>query len=184
MAKIYTKRGDEGMTSLIGGVRVSKTHPRIEAYGTVDELSAQLGKLASYMKDGENKSLIIRTQRNLFTLSSYLATDKEQTPLAQSFTLDEEEISVLEEQIDYLSVCIPPQTAFILPGGLPEAAQAHVCRTVCRRAERRIFSLAEVTELDPWVMQYMNRLSDYLFMLARKLNFHEGVREETWQPKK
>lgn len=184
MAKIYTRHGDDGMTTLIGGVKVKKTHPRIEAYGTVDELSAQLGKLASYMKDGENKSLIIRIQRNLFTLCSYLATDKEQTQIAKSFTLDEEEVRVLEEQIDYLNICIPPQTAFILPGGIPESAQAHVCRTVCRRAERRIFSLHEISPLDPWVMQYMNRLSDYLFMLARKLNFHEGVREETWTPKK
>ncbi|MCF0192325.1 MAG: ATP:cob(I)alamin adenosyltransferase, partial [Prevotella sp.] len=102
MAKIYTRHGDDGMTSLIGGVKVKKTHPRIEAYGTVDELSAQLGKLASYMKDGDNKSLIVRTQRNLFTLCSYLATDKAQTEVARSFTLDEEEIRVLEEQIDYL----------------------------------------------------------------------------------
>ena len=181
ITKVYTKTGDEGTTSLIGGVKVRKTNSRIEAYGTVDELSADLGLLASFMKDGPDKNLIYRIQRNLFTVCSYLATDKAKTPLAPSYTLDPAEVAVLEKEIDTIVAGIPQQTAFILPGGSHEAAIAHVCRTVCRRAERRIFFLGESTELDPEVLQYMNRLSDYLFVLARKLNFIDGVREKTWQ---
>ena len=171
ITRVYTKTGDDGVTSLVGGVRVRKTHPRIEAYGTVDELSANLGMLASWMKDGPDKDIIIRTQRNLFTVCSYLATDKNETELT----------ALLEEQIDEINASIPPQTAFILPGGSHEAAMAHVCRTVCRRAERRIFSLDELSPLDPEVTHYINRLSDYLFVLARKLNFLDGVREKIWK---
>lgn len=181
ITKVYTKTGDEGTTSLVGGVRVKKTNSRIEAYGTVDELSANLGLLASFMKDGPDKHLIYRIQRNLFTVCSYLATDKTKTQLAPSYTLDPTEVEVLENEIDTIVAGTPQQTAFILPGGSHVAAVAHVCRTVCRRAERRIFFLAETTELDPEVLQYMNRLSDYLFVLARKLNFIDGVREKTWQ---
>lgn len=181
ITKVYTKTGDEGMTSLVGGVKVKKTNSRIEAYGTVDELSANLGLLASFMKDGSDKNVIYRIQRNLFTVCSYLATDKTQTKLAPSYTLDAAEVELLENEIDKILAGIPQQTAFILPGGSHEAAIAHVCRTVCRRAERRIFFLAETTKLDPEVLQYVNRLSDYLFVLARKLNFIDGVREKTWQ---
>ena len=181
ITKVYTKTGDEGMTSLVGGVKVKKTNSRIEAYGTVDELSANLGLLASFMKDGPDKNVIYRIQRNLFTVCSYLATDKTQTKLAPSYTLDAAEVELLENEIDKILAGIPQQTAFILPGGSHEAAIAHVCHTVCRRAERRIFFLAETTKLDPEVLQYVNRLSDYLFVLARKLNFIDGVREKTWQ---
>lgn len=181
ITKVYTKTGDKGMTSLIGGIRVPKTHPRIEAYGTVDELSAQLGLLASFMKDGADKDLIIRIQRVLFTLSSYLATDKTKTELAPSFTIDPGEVKILEAEIDHLLGSLPQQTAFILPGGCHEAALAHVCRTVCRRAERRIFLLAEKTDVDSEVLEYINRLSDYLYVLARKLNFNNGVREKIWK---
>ena len=181
ITRVYTKSGDKGMTGLVGGLKVKKTNPRIEANGTVDEFSAQLGLLASFMKDGPDKDIIYRTQRNLFTVCSYLATDKTQTQLAPSYTLDPTEVEFLENEIDAINDNIPPQTAFILPGGSHEAAYAHVCRTVCRRAERRIFSLGETTELDPEVLQYMNRLSDYLFVLARKLNFIDGVREKIWK---
>ena len=178
--KVYTRTGDDGTTSLIGGVRVKKTNSRIEAYGTVDELSSQLGLLVSFMKDGDDKNLILRVQRNLFTVCSYLATDKTKTPLAPSYTLAPAEVRVLEEEIKAINTSVPQQNSFILPGGSHEAAIAHVCRTVCRRAERRIFFLAESTKIDPEVLQYMNRLSDYLFVLARKLNFIDGVREKTW----
>lgn len=178
--KVYTKTGDDGTTSLVGGHRVKKTNSRIEAYGTVDELSSQLGLLVSFMKDGEDKNLVVRTQRNLFTVCSYLATDKTKTPLAPSYTLDPSETTRLEEAIDAINASIPQLKSFILPGGSHEAAIAHVCRTVCRRAERRIFFLAESTKLDPEVLQYMNRLSDYLYVLARKLNFVDGVREKIW----
>ncbi len=181
ITKVYTKTGDEGMTSLVGGVRVRKTNPRIEAYGTVDELSAQLGLLASFMKDGDDKNMVISIQRTLFTVCSYLATDTTQTKLAPSYTIDPQEVTVLEEEIDHLNGSLPQQTSFIIPGGSHEAALAHVCRTVCRRAERRIFFLGETTKLDGNVLQYINRLSDYLFMLARKLNFNDGVREKIWK---
>ena len=181
MANIYTKKGDDGMTSLIGGIKVKKTNPRIEAYGTVDELSAELGLLASFMKDGDDKDLIERTQRNLFTVCSYLATDKTKTPMAPSFMIAPEETQLLEEEIDMINANIPAPTSFILPGGSHVAAAAHVCRTVCRRAERRIFFLNETTHIDAEVLQYINRLSDYLYVLARKLNFIEGIREKTWK---
>lgn len=181
ITRVYTKTGDEGTTSLVGGHRVKKTNSRIEAYGTVDELSATLGLLASWMKDGDDKTLIIRTQRNLFTVCSNLATDKSKMEVAPSYRLDPGEIDVLEEEIDAINANIPPQTAFILPGGSHEAAYAHVCRTVCRRAERRIFFLNETSPVDPEILRYMNRLSDYLFVLARKLNFIDGVREKIWK---
>ena len=181
ISKVYTKTGDEGMTSLVGGYRVSKTNALVEAYGVVDELSANLGLLASYMKDGDDKTLIVRTQRNLFTLGSNLATDQSKMKEATSYTLDPGEVEVLEQEIDAILASIPPQTAFILPGGSHEAAFAHVCRTVCRRAERRIFFMNESTPVDTEILHYMNRLSDYLFVLARKLNFIDGVREKIWK---
>ncbi len=181
ITKVYTKTGDEGTTALVGGVRLKKTHPRIEAYGTIDELSAQLGLLVSFMKDGDDKNFVIRIQRQLFTVCSYLATDQSQTPLARSYTLDAQEVTLLEEAIDSINASLPVQTAFLIPGGSHEAALAHVCRTVCRRAERRIFSLAETAKVDAHVLEYVNRLSDYLFVLARKLNFIDGVREKIWK---
>lgn len=181
ITKVYTKTGDEGTTALIGGIRVKKTHPRIEAYGTVDELSSQLGLLVSFMKDGDDKNLVVRIQRTLFTVCSYLATEQETTPLAPSYTLDTKEVEILEQAIDEINANLPRQTAFIIPGGSHVAAVAHVCRTVCRRAERRIFALAETAKVDAHVLEYMNRLSDYLFVLARKLNFIDGVREKIWK---
>ena len=133
------------------------------------------------MKDGDDKTLIIRTQRNLFTIGSNLATDKSKMKVAISYTLDPGEVEILEQEIDAINASIPPQTAFILPGGSHEAAFAHVCRTVCRRAERRIFFMNESTPVDAEILKYMNRLSDYLFVLARKLNFIDGVREKIWK---
>ena len=133
------------------------------------------------MKDGDDKNMVISIQRTLFTVCSYLATDTTQTKLAPSYTIDPQEVTVLEEEIDQLNGSLPRQTSFIIPGGSHEAALAHVCRTVCRRAERRIFFLGETTKLDGNVLQYINRLSDYLFMLARKLNFNDGVREKIWK---
>ncbi len=181
ITKVYTKTGDDGLTSLVGGYRVRKTNSRIEAYGTVDELSANLGLLASWMKDGYDKDIIIRIQRNLFTVCSNLATDQSKMPVGPSYKLIPSEVDILEDEIDNINASIPPQTAFILPGGSHEAAICHVCRTVCRRAERRIFFLHETSAVDAEILSYMNRLSDYLFVLARKLNFLEGVREKIWK---
>ena len=133
------------------------------------------------MKDGDDKDLITRIQRNLFTVCSNLATDQSVVPVGPSYTLDPDEVILLEDEIDAINASIPPQTAFILPGGSHEAALCHVCRTVCRRAERRIFFLHETSPVQQEILSYMNRLSDYLFVLARKLNFIDGVREKIWK---
>ena len=181
ITKVYTKTGDKGETSIIGGIRVKKSCERLEAYGTVDELSSHLGLLASMLPDGEDKDLIIRIQNNLFSVCSNLATDQSQTPLYDSAKLPDGEIEVLEQEVDKIMNLLPERQGFILPGGTQAAAQAHVCRTVCRRAERRIVALSEVAQISPETQQYINRLSDYLFDLAKKINFNAGMSEIIWQ---
>ena len=181
ITKVYTRGGDKGQTSLVGGQRVSKASTRLEAYGTVDELSSHLGLLASMLPDGHEHEMIIRVQNNLFNLCTNLATDQEQTPLYPSAHLPDGEIDLLENEVDTMMAQLPERHGFILPGGTLEAAQAHVCRTVCRRAERRIVALSEEATVSPEVQQYVNRLSDYLFVLAKKLNFIAGKSEKTWQ---
>jgi len=181
ITKVYTRRGDKGMTDLVGGVRIAKTHPRLEAYGTVDELSAQMGMLIAMITDQEEKSLLLRIQNNLFNVCSHLATDQSQTPLYPSAILDDHETEVVEQAIDRINQLFPEFQGFVLPGGTTTAAQAHICRTVCRRAERRILSLAEVAQISPNIVQYVNRLSDYLFVLAKKINFNAGQQEIIWQ---
>ncbi len=181
ITRVYTKTGDKGETSIVGGIRVKKSCERLEAYGTVDELSSQLGLLASLLPDGEDKSLIIRIQTNLFNVCTNLATDQSQTPLYDSAKLADGEIELLEQEVDRIMKLLPERQGFILPGGCQAAAQAHVCRTVCRRAERRIVALSEVAQISPETLQYVNRLSDYLFVLAKKINFNAGVSEIVWQ---
>jgi len=181
ITKVYTKTGDKGETSIIGGIRVKKSCERLEAYGTVDELSSHLGLLASMLPEGEDKDLIIRIQNNLFSVCSNLATDQSQTPLYDSAKLPDGEIEVLEHEVDKIMNLLPERQGFILPGGTQAAAQAHVCRTVCRRAERRIVALSEVAQISPETQQYINRLSDYLFVLAKKINFNANVSEIIWQ---
>ena len=181
ITKVYTKTGDKGETSIIGGIRVKKSCERLEAYGTVDELSSHLGLLASMLPDGEDKDLIIRIQNNLFSVCSNLATDQSQTPLYDSAKLPDGEIEVLEQEVDKIMNLLPERQGFVLPGGTQAAAQAHVCRTVCRRAERRIVALSEVAQISPETQQYINRLSDYLFVLAKKINFNAGMSEIIWQ---
>lgn len=181
ITRVYTKTGDKGETSIIGGIRVRKSCERLEAYGTVDELSSHLGLLVSILPDGEDKDLIIRIQNNLFSVCSNLATDQSQTPLYDSAKLPGGEIDVLEQEIDKIMSLLPERQGFILPGGTQAAAQAHVCRTVCRRAERRIVALSEIAQISPETQQYINRLSDYLFVLAKKINFNAGVSEIIWQ---
>ena len=181
ITKVYTRGGDMGKTSLVGGQRVSKASERLEAYGTVDELSSHLGLLASLLADGDDKALIIRIQNCLFNVCTNLATDQEQTPLSPSAYLPEGEIELVEQKIDEIMKLLPEKQGFVLPGGTKEAAQAHVCRTVCRRAERRIVALSEVAKISPEVLQYVNRLSDYLFVLAKKINFNANQSEIVWQ---
>ncbi|MBR1917444.1 MAG: cob(I)yrinic acid a,c-diamide adenosyltransferase [Bacteroidaceae bacterium] len=175
--KIYTRTGDSGQTSLVGGKRVSKTHPRLEAYGTVDELSSHLGLLASLLTDHHHRQTILTIQQTLFSLSAILATEPESKwqpePLSPSHT------EKLEAEIDHLQQQLPALHAFIIPGGSQAACQAHVCRTVSRRAERRILALTKEIEVSADVLRYVNRLSDYLFVLARHLNVSKGIQEIT-----
>ena len=181
ITKVYTKTGDKGETSLVGGIRIKKSDIRLEAYGTVDELSAQLGMLVSLMENGEERDFVIRVQNNLFNVCTHLATDQSQTPLYPSAHLAEGETELLEERIDRIMKQLPERQGFILPGGTTAACQAHICRTVCRRAERRIAALAEVAQIAPEMQQYINRLSDYLFVLAKIINFNEKKSEIIWE---
>ena len=181
ITKVYTRGGDMGKTSLVGGQRVSKASARLEAYGTVDELSSHLGLLAAMMDDDAEKDMIIRIQNCLFNVCTNLATDQEQTLLYPSAYLPEGEIERLEQKVDEIMQQLPERQGFVLPGGTKEAAQAHVCRTVCRRAERRIVALSEVAKITPNILQYVNRLSDYLFVLAKKINFNANHSEIVWQ---
>jgi cob(I)alamin adenosyltransferase len=181
ITRVYTRTGDKGETSLVGGVRIKKSDIRLEAYGTVDELSAHLGLLVSMMAESEERDFVIRVQNNLFNVCTHLATDQSQTPLYPSAHLAEGEIEAIEQRIDQLNGALPERQGFILPGGTVAAAQAHVCRTVCRRAERRIAALAEVATIAPEMQQYVNRLSDYLFILAKIINFNEGKSEIIWE---
>lgn len=187
--RVYTKTGDNGTTALVGGIRIKKTDIRLEAYGTVDELNSQIGLLVALMEkqDVENETVgslreeLIRIQNSLFIVGTHLATDQSKTPLYPSAILPEGETEMLEQAIDSMNAQLPEKQGFVLPGGTVAAAQAHVCRTVCRRAERRIAQLAEIAKVGPEIMQYINRLSDYLFILAKIINFNMGHGEIVWQ---
>ena len=181
ITRVYTRTGDKGTTSLVGGVRIKKSDIRLEAYGTVDELSAHLGLLAAMLTDDGHRQTIIRIQNNLFNVCTHLATDQSQTPLYPSAHLAEGETAFLEQEVDRLMALLPERQGFVLPGGTQAAAQAHVARTVCRRAERRIAALAEVATVGEEMQQYVNRLSDYLFVLAKIINFNSGQDEIIWK---
>lgn len=186
MAKsnLYTRTGDAGMTSLVGGARVKKNSVRLEAYGTLDEFSSFLGCVLSDPKcPAEVRGQLQSVQNILFNLGSYLATEAPEGEKPAVRGLDEKDMSDLEGWIDALDEQTPRVKAFVLPGGCMTAARAHVARTVCRRAERRILDLAEVAYVDPALISYVNRLSDYLFILARYFNFMEGVEEIIWRKK-
>lgn len=177
---IYTRTGDKGTTSLVGGERVAKTDVRLEAYGTVDELSAFIGLLAAYMENSTDKSLLFFIQNKLFTIGSYLATDPSFTSFRAESLLPEDAIATLETRIDQLDAELPRLNNFVLPGGTVCAAQAHVCRTVCRRAERAILRVSADFEVDDKILRFMNRLSDYLFVLSRSCNIASGEAEVFW----
>lgn len=174
---VYTRTGDKGTTSLVGGVRVPKTHARLEAYGTVDELNAQLGLLMTYLPDEDDCHFLQQVQHRLFVVGTLLATESATTPMV---TFSPEAVEEMEREIDRLDAGLPVLRRFVLPGGVRGAALCHVCRTVCRRAERRILSLAEEVEFSAVLLAYMNRLSDYLFVLSRKLNCDEKKEEIFW----
>lgn len=177
--KIYTRTGDKGKTSLIGGKRVSKTHQRLEAYGTIDELNAHIGLLLAQLPaDESERSTLLQVQNILFVVGAQLATPPEvSSPLAVSAEM----LSTLEEAIDRIEAALPSLKAFVLPGGTQAASQCHVCRTVCRRAERRVLALASRATIPSELTSYLNRLSDYLFVLSRKINNEQGMQEIFWQ---
>ena len=178
--KVYTKTGDAGQTALLGGTRVSKGHIRIEAYGTVDELNSWLGVLADHSA-GERHALLTSIQRLLFTVGSELAADPAK-PRLKVPHIKEADIEVLEQAIDQMEATLPPLKAFVLPGGNPVASFAHLARTVCRRAERCIVHLGEQEQIPALVLPYVNRLSDYLFVLSRAIVHENGGVDVEWHP--
>lgn len=180
--KIYTRTGDAGETALFGGGRVPKDHARVSAYGDVDELNAAIG-IARAAEPHELADPLLRSiQRDLFSIGGHLATpDPERVAKAlDKIDLPSEQITVFEEAIDAADGELPALRAFILPGGTTKAAALHHARTICRRAERSIVTLAREVEVDPLVLQYLNRLSDLLFTLARLANHRDGITDETW----
>lgn len=180
-SKLYTRGGDAGTTSLVGGKRVSKDDARLEAYGTVDELNAAVGFLLSVLEPDDADARLLRHIQNcLFVVGSSLATDIETMPLHEASRLDEGEVTIIERRIDDIDALLPPLNRFVLPGGCESAARAHLCRTVCRRAERCICTLSVEHAVADNVMKYINRLSDYFFVLARYLNFTAHQPEQFW----
>jgi cob(I)alamin adenosyltransferase len=180
--KIYTKTGDKGTTSLIGGTKVPKSHLRIEAYGTIDELNSYLGLLRDLVNDQQTVQLISDIQDRLFTIGSSLACDPIKEPRMRLPDLKTEDIEVLEKEIDRLNEELEPMKSFIIPGGHPTISHIHIGRCICRRAERACVRLElESLEVDPKILQYLNRLSDYLFILARYAHKLLGVSEIPWR---
>lgn len=185
--KIYTKTGDKGQTSLLGGSRVPKTHLRIEAYGSVDELNAHLGLVRDQAINQQNtarQALLLSIQNNLFVVGSILATaSAEEREKFKLPSLCEDDILALEQAIDDLNETLPPLRNFILPGGHPSISMAQVARCVCRRAERQVIALSLEASVDDIIIQYLNRLSDYLFMLCRQMHQELEVEETPWKPR-
>jgi cob(I)alamin adenosyltransferase len=181
--KIYTKTGDQGETSLLGGTRVLKSDRRIETYGTVDELNSFIGLIADLDPDKERTALLRNIQSRMFTIGSSLAAENDR---AKDFKPDLEEIDItqLETAIDEMNTVLPSMTNFIIPGGHQLISTTHVARTVCRRAERRVIELAASADVEEIVVRYLNRLSDFLFVLARKQGFDMGIDEVPWNPKR
>lgn len=177
---IYTKGGDAGETSLVGGIRISKTNQKLESYGTVDELNSQVGLLTTYINNEEDLKLLRKIQHTLFNIGSYLATDREKTELHCTSIIRDEDVKIIEAEIDKIDSILPKLNKFILPGGSRGSAVCGVCRTVCRRAERQILKLHEVSEIDANLLAYMNRLSDYFFILSRKINKDDKKEEIFW----
>lgn len=181
--KIYTKTGDLGKTSLLGGSRVSKDEIKIEAYGTLDELNALLGVLRDVNSDDHTKDIIKEIQDRLFTMGAELASEPEQNK-KKIPDLFEKDISLLENEMDQMNENLPAMTHFILPGGHINVSYAHLARTVCRRAERRIITLTKHEQVNPLIIQYVNRLSDYLFVLSRWMTNELKAEEIKWIPRK
>lgn len=187
--KIYTKTGDKGQTSLIGGTRVPKHHIRIESYGTVDELNSYIGLIRDQQIDEHSKSILIEIQDRLFTIGSSLASDpdKSNLPAGQAGMkipdLKETDIELLEKEMDEMDKTLPEMKSFVLPGGHTTVSYCHLARCVCRRAERLTIHLSEHSFVADLVIKYLNRLSDYLFVLSRKLSQDLNAKEIPWKPR-
>tara|TARA_R110001583_G_scaffold77623_1_gene211185 strand:- start:17747 stop:18322 length:576 start_codon:yes stop_codon:yes gene_type:complete len=188
--KIYTKSGDKGKTSLFGGTRVSKHHIRIEAYGTVDELNSYIGLIRDQKVDAHTAKILLIIQHELFTLGSMLATPPEKKVLKSGkerlniSKINNTSIETLENEIDNMNESLPEMTHFVLPGGHTTVSFCHIARCICRRAERITTQLNEESTVEPQILEYLNRLSDYLFVLARKLTFDNNAQEIKWIPEK
>lgn len=188
--KIYTKTGDKGTTSLFSGTRVPKHHIRIESYGTVDELNSHIGLVKDLIPEPHTKQVLNRIQDRLFTIGSTLATEPEKAVSRSGKErltipkISEEDIKLLEDEMDNMNEVLPEMTHFVLPGGHQAVSFCHIARCVCRRAERRATALYEISPFNELVLQYLNRLSDYLFVLARKLTKDFNADEVKWIPSK
>lgn len=188
--KIYTKTGDTGTTSLFGGTRVPKYHLRIESYGTVDELNAYIGLIKDQKVDANTAALLLKIQNDLFTLGAMLATPPEKETLKsgkdrlQIPKISKASATYLEDAIDLMHKTLPAMTHFVLPGGHPTVSYCHIARCVCRRAERICVHLNDNEPINPIILIYLNRLSDFLFVLARKLTFDNHATEIPWIPEK
>lgn len=179
--KLYTKTGDKGQTGLIGGTRVAKNDVRLDAYGTVDELNSFIGLLTTYPIPVKELLFLRLIQNRLFTVGSHLATDTTKVELQQASILSDDDITQIEIEIDRIDDFLPPLSSFILPGGSQAGALSHVCRTVSRRAERRMFDMNEIYPVDSKILIYFNRLSDYFFALSRLLTIENGGEEICWK---
>ncbi|HZK04052.1 MAG TPA: cob(I)yrinic acid a,c-diamide adenosyltransferase [Bacteroidaceae bacterium] len=179
--KVYTKTGDDGTTSLVGGKRVRKTDLRLEAYGSIDEMNSLLGLLTTYLDNSSDLKNVRWIQNKLFSVGGNLATDTTTTKLPDSYNMTENDVIALESMIDQIEEELPEHNSFILPGGNRAAAVCHIARTVCRRSERVVLKLGESQILDKNLIPFMNRLSDYLFVLSRRLNYLTGSSEIFWQ---
>ncbi|AWG21749.1 ATP:cob(I)alamin adenosyltransferase [Flavobacterium faecale] len=188
--KIYTKTGDKGTTALFGGTRVSKDHIRIDSYGTVDELNSYIGLIRDQEMDVHYKNVLIEIQDRLFTVGAILATPPEKEVLKngelrlKKLGIIASDLEFLENEIDSMELALPPMTHFVLPGGHTTVSYCHIARCVCRRAERLAVHLNHEEPIEELTIQYLNRLSDYLFVLARKLTFDLQAEEVKWIPRK
>lgn len=180
--KIYTCTGDDGTTGLIGGTRVKKYNLRLEAYGTVDELNSYIGVIRSMQSNQETETALENIQNKLFVIGANLATEEQDDLVRKQLPCQKQDIVFLEKEIDRMTEVLPELRNFVLPGGSQAAAFCHVARTVCRRAERRIVELSEKNQIDGNLIKYINRLSDYLFVLSRKLNQDLNTPEKLWKP--
>ena len=182
--KIYTKTGDLGKTSLIGGTKVPKSHIRIETYGTVDELNSYIGVVNDHLTDAHSKLVLKEIQDRLFTIGSSLACDPDKEPLMKIPDLKEPDISLLEKEMDAMNDILQPMKSFLLPGGHIAISTTHVARCICRRAERWCVNMQEhELFVEPLVIKYLNRLSDYLFVLSRYVGHLLNVPEIPWKPR-